>query len=35
LPLTELSPAHAALAERMSDAIARIEGEPARIGNAS
>jgi 4-hydroxy-tetrahydrodipicolinate synthase len=35
LPLTELSPAHAGLAERMSDAIARIEGEFAGTGNAS
>ena len=35
LPLTELSPAHAGLAERMADAVARIEGEFAGNGNAS
>ncbi|GAB3317755.1 4-hydroxy-tetrahydrodipicolinate synthase [Luteimonas notoginsengisoli] len=35
LPLTELSPAHAGLAERMADVVARIEGEFAGNGNAS
>jgi len=35
LPLTELSPAHAGLAEQVSNAIARIEDEFAGTGNAS
>ena len=35
LPLTELSPAHAGLAERMSDVVAGIEREFAATGNPS
>jgi len=35
LPLTTLSPEHAALAERMAETVARLEAGPAANGNAS
>ena len=35
LPLTTLSPGHAALAERMAEAVARLEAGPAANDNAS